>query len=324
VNQEEQIMRSRALAQVAFFVLLIAIAAAPLMGQDTSPSLVSAKMLVTVGGQSGKRLPDITPEDIVVRQGNSRLKVTEWTPARGENGGSALFILVDDSLDPVVGGLFGDVRSFIQAQSSTTLVGVGYMTSGTTRVAQDLTSDHDKAKKALRLPLGNPGAYGSVYLSLADLIKRWPDNKGRKEVIMITDGVDRLRGQYSRLSALQTSPDLTTASEAAQKAGVLVFALYARGTGYRSRNSWILFGAQNGLSRIADETGGEAFYLGYQNPVSFKPYLERIQEILGNQYWLGFEIRPGKKSGLQYVDVDTQVSGVEINAPASVFVPAGK
>jgi hypothetical protein len=67
VIQEEQIIRSRGLAQVAFFVLPMAIAAAPFMGQDTFPSLVSLKMLVTVGGQRGKRLPDITPERIVVR-----------------------------------------------------------------------------------------------------------------------------------------------------------------------------------------------------------------------------------------------------------------
>jgi hypothetical protein len=310
-------------ASVAVLIFLSVVASAPPMAQE-SASLVPVKMLVTVGGQGGKRLPDITPEDIVVRQGNNRLKVTDWTPATGDNGGLALFILIDDSLDPVVGGLFSDVRSFIQAQSSTTLVGVGYMTSGTTRVVQDLTNDHDKAVKAVRLPLGNPGAYGSVYLSLADLIKRWPDYKGRKEVVMITDGVDRLRGQYSRLSALQTSPDLTTASDAAQKAGILVFSMYARGTGYRSRNSWILFGAQSGLSRIADETGGEAFYLGYQNPVSFKPYLDQIQQVLGNQYWLGFQINPGKKSGLQYVAVDTQVSGVDINAASAVFVPVAK
>jgi hypothetical protein len=317
-------MNSRFFVSVSVLVLLVVIANTPLTAQQSAATMVPVKMLVTVGGQSGKRLPSITPEDIVVRQGNDRLKVTEWTPATGENGGLALFILVDDSLDPVVGGLFGDVRSFIQAQSPTTLVGLGYMTSGTTRVAEDLTTDHDKVIKALRLPLGNPGAYGSVYLSLADLIKRWPDHKGRREVIMITDGVDRFRGQYSRLSALQTSPDLVTASEAAQKAGILVFSLYARGTGYRSRNSWILFGAQAGLSRIADETGGEAYYLGYQNPVSFKPYLGNIQEILGNQYWLGFEIKPGKKSGLAFVDIETQVSGVDINAASGVFVPAAK
>jgi hypothetical protein len=112
VIQEEQIMRSRGLAHVAVFVLLIAIAAAPSTGQDASASLVSVKMLVTVSGQSGKRLPDINPEDIVVRQGNNRLKVTEWNPATGENGGLALFILVDDSLDPFVhpGAVFHHTR----------------------------------------------------------------------------------------------------------------------------------------------------------------------------------------------------------------------
>ncbi len=41
------------------------------------------------------------------------------------------------------------------------------MNNNTLSIAQDLTNDHNKASKALRIPLGNPGAHGSPYLSLA-------------------------------------------------------------------------------------------------------------------------------------------------------------
>lgn len=141
---------------------------------------------------------------------------------------------------------------------------------------------------------------------------------------MITDGVDRFRSDYSRLAALSPSPDLDSTSGLSQRSGILVHSIYARGTGHRSRNYWILTGGQNGLAQLADESGGEAFFLGFQNPVSFKPYLDELQGILNNQYWLGFEMTPGKKAELRSVDVDAEVSGVDISSANGVFVPAAQ
>jgi hypothetical protein len=37
-----------------------------------------------------------------------------------------------------------------------------------------------------------------------------------------------------------------------------------------------------GLSKIADETGGECYSLGTSNRVGFKPYLDRFQKNLNN------------------------------------------
>ena len=48
-----------------------------------------------------------------------------------------------------------DLKTFINAQPSTTLVGVGYMRNATVQIVQDLTTDHAAAAKALRLPLGS-------------------------------------------------------------------------------------------------------------------------------------------------------------------------
>ena len=323
-NRRHTYMKGPLFLAVVVIALVSVTTRIPTWAQDHPATPVPVKMLVTVQGVQGKRMPDLKREDIIVKQGNEHFKVTQWTPATGENGSLALFILIDDASDTSLGGLLDDVRAFIQAQPATALIGVGYMSNATVRIAQDLTNEHDKASKALRLPLGNPGAYGSPYLSLADLVKRWPDHGGRKEVLMITDGIDRFRGQYTRLSALSPSPDLDTASSVCQRAGILVHSIYARGTGRRSRNIWILTGGQNGLARLADETGGEAFFLGYQNPVSFKPYLDQLQTILGNQYWLGFEMTPGKKAELRSVDIDTEISGVDINSADGMYVPAAQ
>lgn len=62
--------------------------------------------------------------------------------------------------------------------------------------------------------------------------------------------------------------------------------------------------------------------MGLQPPVSFKPYLDRIQKVLENQYILTFEAQPGKKSARQYVNITTEVAGVEFASADSVLVPA--
>jgi hypothetical protein len=312
------------LAVAALVVTCLASVSAPAADQP-STQLVMAKLLVTVEGVKDKEPPELQPEDVLVKVGKERVKVKHWEAAKGKYADLALFILVDDALDSSAGGLFGDVKDFIQAQPQTTLVGIAYMRSGTAAIAQDLTNDHDKAVKALRLPTGNPGTYGNPYLCLADLIKRWPNHGGRREILMITDGIDRMRHQSSRMDYMAPSTDVDTASQAAQRAGILVHSFYARGGGHMTRtNTWAANGGQSGLAKLADETGADAYFLGYSDPVSFKPYLEDLQKVLNNQYWVAFDVKPGSKPALKRVDVSTEVSGAEIVSADNVFIPAAK
>lgn len=109
---------------------------------------------------------------------------------------------------------------------------------------------------------------------------------------------------------------------AAQREGILIHTIYAQGAGHFGRNTWEMNGGINGLAQVSDETGGESFFLGYQNPPSFKPYFERLQNVLNNQYWLGFEAKPGTKPGLQAIDTSTEVSGAEIVSASAVYVTA--
>ncbi|HEY4009923.1 MAG TPA: hypothetical protein VGM11_07210, partial [Acidobacteriaceae bacterium] len=88
------------------------------------------------------------------------------------------------------------------------------------------------------------------------------------------------------------------------------------------RNSWEAQIGQGGIGKIADETGGEYFALGFQNPVSFKPYLDRLQTIFNNQYFLVFEAFPKKKGGLQRVKISSNATTSEIAAADNVWVPA--
>ncbi len=57
------------------------------------------------------------------------------------------------------------------------------------------------------------------------------------------------------------------------------------------------------------------------NPVSFKPYLDRFQKNLNNQYYLVFLGEPKREGTLQRIKVWTEKSNSEIAAPDNVWVP---
>jgi len=307
-------------ALVAFSAIFVAIF--PLQAQEKATT-VPVRMTVTVRLlDKNKRMPDVSREDVIVRQGKDRLKVTGWTPAHEGHAGLDLFILIDDSSDPSLGSQLDDLRAFINAQPQTTSVGVGYMRNATVQIVQNFTTEHSQAAKALRLPVASSGAYGSPYLSVIDLMKRWPGHPNRREVIMVTDGIDRARGgpRYRGLSFI--TPDVDSASRVAQRTGTIIHTIFTRGVGRLGNNFWEITNGQNGIAKLSDETGGWSFYLGTQNPVSFKPYLDDLQSILDNQYLLDFQARPGKKAGLQYVRLSTEVPGVELDSAYSVCVPS--
>lgn len=323
---------------------LLALSARMVHSQEaTSPTSVPVHMVITDQALSdNSEVPALRPDAIKVKQGKDSLKVTQLIPAQGDNAALQLFILIDDTCDPIIGNNLTDLREFINAQPATTLIGVAYMSNATVQIAQNFTSDHDLAVKAVRLPRGTLSSMDSPYLSLMNLVKSWPQQKVRREVLMITDGIDRLRGDRSSFSPNPSrgvggpnlvsgpstmptiSPDADSASRNSQRYGVIVHSIYALGVGRRGRNAWEAQLGQSGVAKIADETGGEYFALGTQNAISFKPYLDRLQRILNSQYYLVFQAVPRKKEGLQRVDVTTEVANTDIAAADNVWVPAGK
>jgi hypothetical protein len=307
---------------------VLALSAIALMGSlpshagDTTTS-APARMTVTVQtlGEN-KRTPEVSDGDVIVKQGNNRLAVTGWTAAQGDRAGLDLFILIDDSASTQLGMQLDDLRTFINAQPPTTSVGVGYMRNGTVQIAQNFTTDHNRAAKALRLPIASSGTYGSPYLSAIDIMKRWPESSNRREIVMVTDGIDRFRGgpRYRGLSFI--SPDVDSASRVAQRTGTVIHTIFTRGVGRLGNNFWEITNGQNGIAKLSEETGGQSYYVGTQNPVSFKPYLDDLQKTLDNQYVLEFNAAPGTKSGPQYVKLTTEVAGVELASADSVWVDA--
>lgn len=283
----------------------------------TLAETVPVHMVVTVEAKHGNEVPDIRPQDVTVRQGKEQVQVTDFVPLSGERAGLELFVLLDDALLPTgVGTQLEDLRRFIASQPETTAIGVGYMRDGTVDIVQNLTTEHASAAKSLRLPLGSVGAMASPYLSIGDLIKRWPESKVRRELLVVSDGIDRFGGTGP------ANPYVETAIEQAQRAGIILYAIYATGVGHYGHTFWRFNWGQNYLSQMASETGGEAYFLGYETPVSFAPYLEDLTRKLNHQYLLVFLAKPQKKPGLQSVKIRTEVPNAELVAADKVWVPS--
>jgi hypothetical protein len=292
--------------------------AGPAVATDKAP----ARMTVTLQLQGeNKRMPEVTSDDVVVKQGKDRLSVKSWAPANGERAGLDLFVLIDDSSDSRLGSQLSDLRDFINAQPSTTAVGVGYMRNGTIDIAQNFTTEHEQAAKSVRLPLAQSGSHGSPFLSVIDLMKRWPDNGNRREVLMITDGIDRFRGG-PRYRSLNINPDVYSASNVAQKTGTIIHTMFARGAGHLGSNFWEVTNGQNAMALLSDQTGGQSYFLGTGDLVSFKPYLDNLQKVLDNQYLVEFQVNASKKAGLQPVTFSTEVAGVELGSANNTWVEA--
>ena len=301
-----------------FRISLLALTALPLAAQNVPSGGVPVNLIVTVEPRHGAEAPTIDAPDVLVYVKHERAKVTEWTPLQGGRAGLQLFLLIDDSSSTELGSQLEDLRQFILSQPNTTEIGVAYMQNGTASILQNLTSDHAQAAKALRLPLGRAGASASPYFALGDLIKRWPAAKTPREVLMVTDGIDRYWGSGP------DDPYVSSTIDQAQRASVVVFSIYMPGAGHLGHSYWRTNWGQNYLSQLSEETGGESYYIGLGAPVAFSPYLEDLARKLGRQYSLGFLAQPDKKAGFQQVTVKTEAPNVDLVSADRVYVPAAQ
>lgn len=306
--------------------------------EKAAPSAVQVHVVITDNGaQSDSEVPRLKQDEVKVKQGNTVLQVTQLIPAQGDNAALQLMILIDDVLETsAVGNNLNDIKEFVRAQPPTTVVGVGYMSNTTVNVVQNFTADHEQAIKAIRLPRGTFSAMDSPYLSLISVVKGWPQQNVRRVVLMVTDGIDRLRGERPRADRLgprwgtepiyhsmpQISVDASSASEICQRYNVLFYSIYSPGIGRVGRSSWDVQLGLGGLCKIAEETGGECYSLSTSTLVSFKPYLDQFQKSLNNQYYLVFLAPPRKNAGFQRVNILTELPKSELLAPDNVWVPA--
>ena len=182
-------VRTGLLALAALFCTISA------YGQGQNSAKIPVTTTVTVLGPKFSAPPPLTKQDILVYSRKTRLDVINWVPAQGERAPLQLAVVIDNSANQLgVGSQLNDIAGFISLQSKSTSVGVFYAVNGTVQTASNFTTDHAAAAKALRLTFGpRAGDSPSVYLSVSDLVKnKWPATGARREILLISSGIDRL------------------------------------------------------------------------------------------------------------------------------------
>ncbi len=145
----------------------------------------------------------------------------------------------------------------------------------------------------------------------------WPVSLAypRREILLMSDGID----PYGGGGALNTY--VNEAIDAVQRAGVKVYSIYTPGADRNGQGANLANWGKTYLSMISEQSGGEAFYLGYGSAVSFAPYLDDLMRDLNHQYLLKFLAQPQEKGGFQKVKVTTEIPNEQLIAPDKVFVP---
>ena len=193
-----------------------------------------------------------------------------------------LAILIQDDLVSQVGNELGETRDFIRTLPAGSQVMVGYITSGTLQVRQPFTTDLDKAARSLRIVASSTSASAfNPYVEVLEALRQFQPGNGKNVLLLISDGLDISRGFDS--SAAGNTLDLRRAIDNARKRDVAVYTFFAPSVGLTSHNRLAVSYGQSSLNRLANETGGKAFFQG-SGFVTFSPYFRRLREALNEQY----------------------------------------
>ena len=280
------------------------------------PTEASRPVTFTVTAFGEQSTPAISKDDVELLLGNERTPVAGW--ARDEN--LSLAILIDDSIARGAADNWNDLRAFIMAQPAATRVAVGYLRFGVATLAQDFTTDHEAAGRALRAPMGAAGSSSSPYVATMDLLRRWPKAGPRRSILLISTGVDFFAGLHQG----PVLPDVDPLIRRAQVQNTNVWAIFYPGGGHRARNFTHVLNGQENLARLAEGTGGELFASGPGVPASLKPHFDEIAAHLGSQYLLSFRAARAEKGRHAGVEVRTGLPDVQLLTPSAVYLPAAK
>jgi len=268
---------------------------------------VEAKVVVTVADHMNHKPPVLKRGDLADA---ASMRITNVAPLYGDK---ELYILIDDAANYDFGAKLQELRGFVDTQSASTALGLAFIRDGELKVVQTPAKDHQLVARGLRAPAGSKP--GSPWCALAGLIAGWPAGVERREVLMITSGIDKTTD-----GAAPSCGNADTALAAAERAGVSIYAIYHPVADY-AKEEWRR--VDNGvveLSHVCYETGGEAYFVTHSAVETITPFLDDIAEHLNNQYRLTVVFDAAPEPGLRDVYIHPVSPDLELMAPTKVWV----
>jgi VWFA-related protein len=250
--------------------------------------------------------------ELTVREDGEEQKILSIR-AYGTETPISVAILIQDDVVTSISNEIKPLGEFIRRLPRGSRVMVGYIRSGSLQIRQRFTADLDRAAEALRVPVGSANlAPYNPYVEIVEGLRRFEAMpKGRRAMLVVSDGVDTSRGFDS--STPSQSIDLQRAIKEAQRQAVAVYSFYAP-TVSSVNNLRISSNGQGSLELLADDTGGRAFFQGTGAPVSFDPYLKELAGTLTRQIALTY-LSTHPKKGFHRIEVDSGRKDVEIEHP---------
>jgi VWFA-related protein len=270
---------------------------------------------VTVAGPEVTILVTAHPHNDRAREIAAKLQPNEFTVTeekkkqrivsvkRASEAPPIIAVLIQDDLEPRVNNEIAGIKNFIRQLPEGSRVMTAYITAGSLRVTQDFTTDTKRAAESLRIIAGSSSVSPfNPYVEVIEALRRFDSQPaGRRIILLVSDGLDVSRG--FRGGSPLFSLDLERAINEAQRRGVAAFSFYAPSVGWTSRSRLAVNYGQGSLNRLADETGGEAFFSG-TSFVTFDPYFKELNELLDRQ-WLITYRSSNTGSGFRRIEVTT-------------------
>ncbi|MDT4967072.1 MAG: hypothetical protein QOJ64_1809 [Acidobacteriota bacterium] len=252
---------------------------------------------------------------LTVREDGEEQKILSIRAVGTETPISVEILIQDD----VVSSIANEIRAlkeFITRLPRGSRVMVGYIKSGSLEVRQRFTADLERAAASLRIPIGSSiAAAYNPYVEIIEGLRRFEAMpKGRRAVLVVSDGLDISRGFDSSSPAQST--DLQRAIKEAQRQGVAVYSFYAPSVTSSSINNLnLISNGQGSLQVLAHDTGGIAFVQGTGAPVSFDPYLKELAGTFTRQIALTY-LSTHSKKGFHRIEIISDRRDIEIDHPA--------
>jgi hypothetical protein len=302
---------------IAVCFALTSLFAAPAFSQSDALQ-GQGKAVVTILPKTDGAVPvSVTEQDMQLKIDGKMAKITSWKPFQSPENTIELVLLIDNSSRSSLGTQLEAIRSFVNSLPPNVKAAISYMQNGQALFAGPLSTDHALVLRALHLTGGFAGSSASPYFCLSDLAKHWPsqDQAARREVVMVSDGVDPYNMRFD-----PNNPYLQAAISDSVRAQLVVYSIYWESRGTGSNRHYENNAGQNYLSEVTEATGGKSFWMGMGNPVSFEPYFDELTRRFRNQYELDFTTGLTGKPQLKEMKLKFSAPGAEVNSPRQVMV----